>query len=255
MRCATVTVGLLFAVFVIAEAVPAASKEPAPKSATGDSGPLGREIAGKDGAPAMLVPTGGFLYGSTSQWMSLPDFYMDKHEVTTARYAKFLQATGRKAPYKWNEVSPATDGNRPVIGIDWHDADAYCRHYGKRLPTEQEWEKSARGTDGRKYPWGNEAPARSRANYDWIGEKTWQGYNTLSPVDAYEAGKSPYGVYDMSGNVWEWTSSNYDETYKVLRGGSWAYDAEELPLWNRHGRNPTYRSYRNGFRCAQDAPH
>ena len=213
-----------------------------------------REIASKDGARMTLVPAGEFLYGDNNQRMSLPSFYMDKHSVTTARYAKFLQATGREKPQKWNEVSPVRDDDRPVIGVDWHDADAYCRWAGKRLPTEQEWEKAARGTDGRKYPWGNAEPTRSLANYDWDGERTWQGYSTLSPVGSYEAGKSPYGIYDLAGNVWEWTSSDYDSNYKVLRGGSWSYDADALRSTIRNGRNPTYRSYRNGFRCAQDVP-
>lgn len=250
MRCNTVTLGALFAVFVITETVPAVAEEPPLKGAMSGPG----QITGKDGAPMMPVPAGGFLYGGNYQWLSLPAFYMDKFAVTTARYAKFLQATGREKPYKWNEVNQSSDGDRPVIGVNWHDADAYCRHYGKRLPTEQEWEKSARGTDGRKYPWGNEVPTRSLANYDSNGESTWQGYKTLSPVGSYESGKSPYGIYDMAGNVWEWTSSDYDNNYKVLRGGSWAYEAEDMRVWNRNGRNPTYRSYRNGFRCAQDAP-
>ena len=231
------------------------SYQGAPPLLTSDSG-FPKEITGKDGAPMLLVPAGEFLYGDNNQRLSLPAFYMDKYELTNARYAKFLQATGREQPYEWNEVSQVSDGDRPVIGVNWHDADAYCRYYGKRLPTEQEWEKAARGTDGRKYPWGNEEPNQSLASYDWDGERQWQGYSTLASVESYEAGKSPYGLYNMAGNVWEWTSSDYDSggQTKVIRGGSWNNDADLLRSADRNDGNPSYRFHRFGFRCAQDAP-
>jgi formylglycine-generating enzyme required for sulfatase activity len=212
-----------------------------------------REITGTDGAPMVLVPAGEFLYGDNNQRLSLPAFYMDKCELTTNRYAKFLQATGREQPYKWNEVSPVSDGERPVTGVSWRDANAYCRHYGKRLPTEQEWEKAARGTDGRKYPWGNEEPNQSLARYNWDGKRQWQGYITLASVESYESGKSPYGLYNMAGNVWEWTSSDYDSSRRVLRGGSWYDSANNLRSTNRNNRNPRYKYNLRGFRCAQDA--
>jgi formylglycine-generating enzyme required for sulfatase activity len=187
--------------------------------------------------------------------MTLPAFYMDKYELTTARYAKFLQETGRATPGKWNEASLVSDGDRPVIGVTWHDADAYCRQYGKRLPTEQEWEKAARGTDGRKYPWGNEEPTSRYAKYDLDGKASWNGYATLATVESYESGRSPYGMYHMAGNVWEWTSSDYDSSNKVLRGGSWFNYAFNLRSTVRLWYNPT--SWLNyvllGFRCAQDA--
>jgi formylglycine-generating enzyme required for sulfatase activity len=182
----------------------------------------GREITGKDGAPMVLVPDGEFQYGDNNQRLSLPAFYMDKFEVSTKLYAAFMQATSRAAPERWNEASQVSDGDRPVIGVDWNDADAYCRYYGKRLPTEQEWEKAARGTDGRKYPWGNEEPTSRHANFDPSGkfERKWQGYATLTAAGEHEAGKSPYGIYDMAGNVWEWTSSDYNSSAKVFRGGA-----------------------------------
>ena len=112
----------------------------------------------------VLVVAGEFLYGEQKERVSLPGFYMDKYEVTVKRYASFLQVSGLKQPAYWNQASQAGAENRPVIGVDWFDADVYCRHYGKRLPTEQEWEKAARGTDGRTYPWGNEAPSSRYAN-------------------------------------------------------------------------------------------
>ncbi len=217
--------------------------------------PARREITGKDGAPMVLVPDGDFLYAHTKYRESVDAFYMDKYEVTTTRYAAFLQVTSREKPKSWNDVNRVSDRERPVIGVDWNDADAYCRYYGKRLPTEQEWEKAARGTDGREYPWGNEEPKRSLANYNWDGNRSWKGYLTLGSVESYEAGKSPYGLYNMAGNVAEWTSSDYDSSssLKVLRGGSWHDRALNMRSSDRDWLTPSLRSNYVGFRCAQDA--
>ena len=211
-----------------------------------------KEITGRDGAPMVLVPAGEFLYGDANQRMSLPTFYMDKYEVTTKLYAKFLQTTGRKEPLRWNEVSQVSDGDRPVIGVLWDGADAYCRQYGKRLPTEQEWEKAARGTDGRRYPWGSEEPTSRHANFNKCCD--WKGYGTLATVGSYEAGKSPYGIYDLAGNVWEWTSSDYNSNYKVVRGGSWLNNAFYLRSTYRTWGPPRAKlhPYFFGFRCTQD---
>ena len=210
-----------------------------------------REIIGKDSAPMVLIPAGEFHYGDNNQRMSLPAFYMDKYELTTSRYAAFLRATGREKPFQWNEVSQVSDGDRPVIGVTWHDADAYCRQHGKRLPTEQEWEKAARGTDGRKYPWGNEEPTSRHANFGKCCD--WKGYATLTATGEHEAGKSPYGIYDLAGNVWEWTSSVYEREGKVVRGGSWNTDANVLVASFRYWTYPTVRDFALGFRCVQDA--
>jgi formylglycine-generating enzyme required for sulfatase activity len=213
----------------------------------------GRELTGRDGAPMALIPAGEFLYGRDNQRLSLPAFYMDKYEVTTTLYAAFLAATGRKEPGYWQTSVPVSQGRKPVVGVTWHDAEAYCRYYGKRLPTEQEWEKAARGTDGRRYPWGHEAPTSRHAKYDVDGKASWQGYETLATVDSYEAGKSPYGLYHMAGNVWEWTSSDYDQNYKVIRGGSWGSGAYVLGSTNRDRGSPDGGGHGRGFRCAQDA--
>jgi formylglycine-generating enzyme required for sulfatase activity len=200
--------------------------------------------------------------------VTLDAFYMDKHEVTTGRYAKFLEETGHEHPDHWNEVDLAQHGTRPVIGVNWHDAEAYCQWAGKRLPTEAEWEKAARGTDGRKYPWGNEEPSRSLANYNWDGKRAWEGYDTLSPVGSYEVGKSPYGVYDLAGNVQEWVADWYSEDYygsspgrnptgpsegqnKVLRGGSWFDTPQHVRSALRFGDTPMSRGADVGFRCAK----
>lgn len=176
----------------------------------------GSEYTEKD-VPVVLVPNGEFLYGMDNQRITLSDFYMDIFEVTTRLYAVFMQETGRGKPEHWRDVRPELDGDKPVIGVEWSDADAYCRYYGKRLPTEQEWEKAARGTDGRMYPWGNSEPNKSLANYD--GQFCLIFCNVyaekLKSVGSYAEGRSPYGLYDMAGNAWEWVEE------KTLRGGSW----------------------------------
>jgi len=212
---------------------------------------VGKEITGKDGAPMVLVPAGEFLYGDDKRRESLDAFYMDKYEVTTRLYATFLQeAAGRAQPSDWSQqVALVGSGDRPVVGVAWRDADAYCRYYGKRLPTEREWEKAARGTDGRTYPWGNEEPTSQHALFN----TRWNGYAMLAVVGSHEAGASPYGVQDLAGNVWEWTSSDYDGSNKVLRGGSFHRDASSLRSSFRHGY-AVYQSYDLGFRCAMDAP-
>ena len=212
-------------------------------------------IIGKDGAPMALVPGGEFLYGEgeNQRRLTLPSFYMDKYEVTTKQYLAFRQTTGRKERFKVNELIQASAGDRPIIGVDWQDAEDYCRHYGKRLPTEEEWEKAARSTDGRIYPWGNAEPTQALASYDWDGKQRWQGYDSLSPVGAYDAGKSPYGIYDLAGSVTEWTSSEYDAETKVVRGGSWLSHPSALRAAHRRGVLPTYRLNALGFRCALDA--
>lgn len=214
------------------------------------------EMLGKDRAPMVLVPGGEFIYGEgdNRRRLTLPSFYMDKYEVTTKRYLAFRQATGRKESYKVNELIQASDADRPIIGVDWQDAGDYCRYYGKRLPTEEEWEKAARGTDGRIYPWGDDEPTRDLAGYDWDKKQRWQGYDSLSPVGAHEAGKSPYGIYDLAGGVIEWTSSDYERETKVIRGGSWVSHPSALRSAHRRGVSATYRLNALGFRCAQDAP-
>ena len=211
-----------------------------------------KETKGQDGAPMALISGGDFSYGDNNQEVSLPDFYMDKYEVTAKLYAVFLHAAGRRPPQYWAEVNLAEYGNRPVVWVTWDDAEAYCRWAGKRLPTEQEWEKAARGTDERRYPWGNDEPTPSLASFDWDGRRSWQGYQTLAAVDSYEEGKSPYGLYNMAGNVWEWTSSDNDSTTKVIRGGAWLNVANDLRTTHRAWRSPTNWNPYVGFRCVQN---
>ena len=210
------------------------------------------DILGKDGAPMVFVVMGEFLYSDDNERMSLSAFYMDKYEVTVSRYASFLQTSGRKQPEYWNQASQVSAENRPVIGVDWYDADAYCRQYGKRLPTEQEWEKAARGTDGREYPWGNDEPSDRYANYgkEWANNLDY--YNErLMAVGSYEDGKSPFGIYDLAGNVWEWTSSDYGNMVKEVRGGSWHDGPRNVRSASRNVVEPSFRGAVNGFRCVQ----
>ncbi len=165
-----------------------------------------------DDAPMVMIAAGEFAMGVDGtigldderprHTVWLDAYRMDLYEVTTSRYARFLAATGRTPPWLWDMVNPAIHGDRPVIGVDWHDADAYCRWAAKRLPTEAEWEKAARGTDERQFPWGNQAPTAELANFA-VGAR-FSYSQTLMPVGRYEKGKSPFGLFDMAGNAWEW---------------------------------------------------
>lgn len=217
--------------------------------------PIGAvRINGSDGAPMILVPEGEFLYGEDNQKLSLSNFYLDTFEVTTKAYAAFMEATGLNKPEHWGDVSLDRHGMLPVIGVEYTDADAYCRYYGKRLPTEQEWEKAARGTDGRTYPWGNAEPTKNLANYGqrFCGPFCNVYEEKLRPVNSYEGGRSPYGIYNMADNASEWVEG------KRARGGSWIHQTNmrgaDLKLTNQSGEiTRTWgRLYILGFRCAQD---
>ncbi len=230
-------------------------------------------ITGKDGAPMMLVPRGEFTMGSNTSFaheqpshrVTLDAYYMDKYEVTVEQYAKFLEATGLGPPPDWNVMNQPSHQNRPVVNMSWWDASLYCRWAGKRLPTEAEWEKAARGTDGRMYPWGNDRLDRLRANH---GKETWDDHAALAPVGSFEAGQSFYGIHDLAGNVWEWVNDWYDKDYyerspsqnpsgpeeggtKVLRGGSWYANLGYLKSTYRFSLPPSSRDSDFGFRCAK----
>lgn len=232
----------------------------------------------------VYIPEGWFLMGSTEKdgrigmavgvdelpqhKVYVKGFYMDRYEVTVEEFKRFLKTTGRSAPRIWTEeewrrMYPAPEDDHPMNGVSWYDADAYCQWAGKRLPTEEEWEKAARGADGRQWPWGNELNSlkKLRANTQEAGI----GWTT--PVGSYPEGGSPYGVYDMAGNVMEWTSSWYQpypgstlqreafgEKYKILKGGAW--ENSSVPLTRsayRHAVAPKWDHPGHGFRCAMDS--
>jgi len=231
-----------------------------------------REVIGKDGAPALLIPAGKFTMGDNEvlprKEIYLDAFYMDKYEVTTSRYAGFLKATGAvNLPEGWETVDLATRGDRPVVGVTWFEANAYCRWAGKRLPTEAEWEKAARGTDERAYPWGNELPNSGLATF--LRKSSLDAYKDgLSPVGSHEAGKSPYGIHDLAGNAYEWVADWHRDGYvagqtvnptgpessqtKVLRGGGWQDPAQRIASTRRYSGTPTNRADDVGFRCARN---
>ena len=196
------------------------------------------------------IPAGEFLYNDEKFVQTIArDFLIGKYPVTNAQYKLFLDANPKyPAPEDWTgRTYQEGKENHPVVYVSWYDAVAFCKWNGCRLPTEEEWEKSARGTDGRTYPWGQEID-KSFANYDkYLGNTT--------PVTQYPKGVSPYGVWDMSGNVYEWTDSWYDlskKEHRVLRGGSWYSPVGNLQVINRGIVNPGDSNFNGGFRCAAD---
>ncbi|MCD6552686.1 MAG: formylglycine-generating enzyme family protein [Chloroflexi bacterium] len=222
-------------------------------------------------ADMVLIPAGPFIMGSDSDdpdeapqhEVDLPAFEIDLFEVTNAQFAAFVEATGYQTDAEkggeagWRGFYTEGKDNHPVVKVSWNDAVAYCKWVGKRLPTEAEWEKAARGTDGRIYPWGNEwDPARLNSYQS--------GYRGTTPVGSFADGVSPYGVFDMAGNVWEWTAdwylpypgSNYQDPYfgkenKVTRGGGWFEEPPQVRTSNRNCTSPIAANDDLGFRCAR----
>jgi formylglycine-generating enzyme required for sulfatase activity len=199
-----------------------------------------------DGKEMVRIPAGTFLYGDDKEERELPEFWIDTTPVTNAEYARFISATDHKPPQHWKgEHPPKEIAAHPVTYVSWYDAMAYAEWAGKRLPTEEEWEKAARGTDGRTYPWGEEEPTPDLCNF---GEN--EGGTT--PVGKYSPqGDSPYECVDMAGNVWEWTASDYDDKKKVLRGGSWGHYPYGVRCANRIRNGPDVAWDNYGFRCAR----
>ena len=233
------------------------------------------EAAPKDGMTMVYVPQGDFLMGTNDggsdakpvHTVYLDAFWIDQTEVTNAMYEKCVTSGSCNAPHDTKSnthpyyYNNSRFANYPVIYVDWSQADAYCKWAGRRLPTEAEWEKAARGTDGRSYPWG-EGIDNNMANY---------ATDDTTAVGSYPGRTSPYGVLDMAGNVWEWVSDWYGSAYyasspahnpagpfsgdsRVLRGGSWSdYNGVSLKTPVRYWYVPTIADDRFGFRCAQSA--
>jgi formylglycine-generating enzyme required for sulfatase activity len=233
-----------------------------------------------DEAEVVLIPAGEFTMGHKSEYdtlpvhqVNLPAFYIDKYEVTNKRYKHFIDATSYKvpsyhdlndaaaAPYVWDWQKRIYKGkdDDPVVLVSWEDAKAFCTWAGKRLPTEAEWEKAARGAKGKPYPWGNDW-GDGKANTSESGRKQ------TAPVDAFKEDVSEYGVYDLAGNVSEWVEeyfapypgnplTRYEERnkYRVLRGGSWDYAHSIANGYHRQYALPHSQMTSFGFRCVKAA--
>jgi len=185
-------------------------------------------------------------------------YNIDIYPVTNAAYKEFVDATGHELPRKREEGTfPEGMGDHPVVWVNWYDAQAYAEWAGKRLPTELEWERAARGSDGRTYPWGESFDAAK-------GNSRETGVKGTSPVGDYPEGVSPSGAFDMAGNVWEWTVDwyeayrgslyelgRYGEQYKVLRGGSWFDGSDLVRTATRKSFDPNQGFSTIGFRCAE----
>jgi len=232
-----------------------------------------------DGPNKMVeIAAGDFTMGTDnrlpdegpSHQLYLPTFYIDVFEVTNLQYQRFIQEKNHRSPAHFrNRTYPQGYADHPVNFVSWNDAKAYCAWADKRLPSNAEWEKAARGIDQRTYPWGDKFSIE-RANTSMLW-KTIKREGNTTPVGAFPAGASPYGVHDMSGNVWEWTSSLYERypgndtpaetylsNYRTLKGGSW-WDCSfyqcgiSAPVFNRSFFSPNMRNETIGFRCAKDA--
>lgn len=228
------------------------------------------------------VPAGEFLMGTTAHkgdWqydiekpphrVTLLEFMIGKYPVTNRQYLAFVQSTGHNKPEHWaNGGIPPGKQDHPVVLVSWLDAMAFCEWTSKvsgklvRLPSEAEWEKAARGTDGRVYPWGDQAPDVHNCNFS-------KNVNDTTPVNFYSpGGDSPYGCADMVGNVWEWVADWFDETYyqrspasnptgpatgnhKGQRGGGWGFDVFYMRSSSRVGTGQWVFSDTTGFRCAR----
>jgi len=201
----------------------------------------------KDGKEMVRVAAGAFLYFEEKEEVELPEFWIDRTPVTNAEYGQFVAATDHRPPRHWKrKVPPEEIADHPVVDVSWREAAAYAAWAGKRLPSDEEWEKAARGTDGREYPWGEWELGRCNS--------AEHGIRGTTPVGQYSpGGDSPYGCADMAGNVWEWTASGIETAYgneKILCGGSWREDASGVRLDSYHTRPPGDRLVSVGFRCA-----
>ena len=187
----------------------------------------------------------------------LKAFYIDKHEVTNSEYLQFIEETDHKTPRHWRgSTFPQDKRDNPVTYVSWFDANSYCKWIGKRLPTEEEWEKAARGSDGRIYPWGNNFSADNAVTAEYV-LKHFRNPGELSLYAAtvnYDRGdKSPYGVYDLTGNVMEWTDSHHDDGLsRVVKGASWVNLIARARSSAKDGILPDHVSHLIGFRCASD---
>ena len=248
----------------------------------------------KDIGTQIEIPAGEFVMGTNAERadiqnkpehkVTLNSYYIDKYPVTNVQYARFIAETKHRPPLDWvNGKIPDSKDLHPVTMVSWYDARDYCQHEGKRLPTEAEWEKAARGTAGNRWPWGNVMDPEKLNTYYYVGSTT--------KVTRYKSAKSPFGVMDMAGNVSEWTASEFkpydgsnapetlfkpkalvantqedkamkvgelreveNTVFKVRRGGSWKSDPFSTSSYHRNYSMPHYASDFFGFRCVKDFP-
>jgi formylglycine-generating enzyme required for sulfatase activity len=196
----------------------------------------------------VLVPAGAFLAGEKNEKRELDAFYIDIFPVTNEEYQKFIEATGYRSPKFWSE-GRLKHPTAPVVGVSWYDADKYATWAGKMLPSADQWEKAARGFEGRVYPWGGDIDP-TKANYGHV-----DGVDLVTPVDAFEANCSVFGARDLAGNVWEWLKDwdPIEIDMKVIRGGSWT-DPPQFLRCDRHlYANPKDKYDNIGFRCIRPA--
>src|SRR5512147_2598910 len=218
---------------------------------------------------------------SPAHMVMLDSYLIDKYEVSNKEYGSFIKENNHPGPAYWDDPR-LNKPEQPVVGVNWYDAKAYCEYRGKRLPTEAEWEKAARGPKANLYPWGNDFDP-TKVNYG-------KNHDATMPVDSYPDGASYYGVYNMAGNVFEWVSDWYDPRYygrletmvnptgpdkplwlggtgtyvdrltvgekRVIRGGSWIAAEGTVRATHRFWNHPLNNSYGVGlgFRCAKTAP-
>ncbi len=226
----------------------------------------------------VLIPAGSFTLGDRrggaieqpERTITLPAFFIDVYETTFAHYHAFVAATGHRKPRLAGYLAVDSSGLpllmnpfNPVVGVSWDDASAYCLWKGKRLPTEVEWERVAKGSGRREWPWGDDA-APLKANL--VGEE--DGFKYTSPVGAFRSDQSPEGVFDLAGNAMEWTADWFDERYyammpginplgppngkeRVIRGASWNDSITRAKTPTRFKMRPDYRDVTIGFRCAK----
>jgi formylglycine-generating enzyme required for sulfatase activity len=259
------------------------------KSSLADETPM--DSNPKTQSDMLLIPAGEFIMGSTEEqaieaWQKndggydkedylseypqqkiiLEDFYIDKKEVSNGDYKTFVDATNHAAPALWSDQSLSSP-IQPVVGVDWSDAEAYCRWIGKRLPTEAEWEKAARGTDGRSWPWGNiwDGSRDNHGNGTEYGLDESDGYKYTAPVGA-ELGASPYGVLNVAGNVYEWVADDFNaysendkyfqqdfnKGFKVIKGGAYTDGQSDQRPASRIGYQKDFKDVDIGFRCAKN---
>lgn len=245
---------------------PEPTNTPTPTS-TATQTPLPGSIIDEQGIEMILIPAGSFIMGSDNNQAAakpahevyLDAYYIDKFEVTNERYLECLEDGYCNSGGSSRLYNSIWD-NHPVMDVTWYEAQDYCQWRGGRLPTEAEWEKAARGTDERLFPWGNEPVTCERARYGDCGWFTVQ-------VGQHPDGVSPYGVHDMAGNAWEWTLDWYKQDYysysplenpqgpsedtgwKSTRGGAWFYMAGLMTaVWRNHAPPSAAYSYL-GFRC------